>query len=89
MKINFRKYTEFGQQVQEISEFNEILSNKERLSEYKIYSGAPCHSKLLPTKKIAQLLQQCDSRILDLTIATQELNIQEENQAQIQIPPKE
>jgi serine/threonine protein kinase len=82
--------TEFKKQLREAEEFNKTLSDDVKFPKYEIHSGASYHSKLLPTKEITQLL---DSGLLDLTIATRQLTIQDEQaetslQAQIQIPPK-
>jgi hypothetical protein len=82
---------EFVCQLQEIEvEYNQMFQN----SVYKSHPTAIMTSKLINTKLITQKLQeQCDSKILDLAISTEELNIQDLQeqtslQAQIQIPPK-
>jgi hypothetical protein len=89
------KDRELIKQLQVAEKHNEKLSDEIKYPKYEVHKGASYHSKLLPTKEITRLLQQCDSGLLDLTIATQQLTIQEDTreqsslQAQIQIPPKQ
>lgn len=98
---NKKEDAEFYQQYLETEEFNKTLPDNIKFPQYKIRSGASCHSKLLSTKEISKLLQINTTEIneqfykssmLDLELSEEELGqlslaeSQQQSEAQILQP---
>jgi hypothetical protein len=83
---------QFTHQLQVAKEHNQTLPTEIKSPQYEIHQGAVYHSKAINTKQITKLLERYHATgDLDLDINNfnlDELNIADDQEAQIEIPPK-
>ncbi|CAG8730812.1 30555_t:CDS:2, partial [Racocetra persica] len=101
IEISDRKNTEFYQQYLASESFNRSLPTEAIFPTHKLHSGSIMHSRLIDTEEVIKLLQNSDKEFeietdnlyqVDKNTLTQQSQLELENlqeqQAQIEIPPK-